>query len=291
MSRLRLDPAEGSIRGTLGPETIAVQLEGGASRHRRTQLGAVALVDVEWVLESSAYDYFMAFYRARTAHGSLPFQLDLVLNKAAVAEYTAYFVPGSIELVGVKGSARIVSAQLEVVPLAENTIADLGLVYYRDAEAAAPGPLNMNLLHASLNFGGGVIQHNSFGWHSFYSDQWAADSIVASWRAGAGNLAIAGLMPSPPTDGNQAPGSFVIYAAESTGIAVLPPASGYAFLTSGWKQGDLFTVIIKGGYAHHFWTVGDSVRLLASYPVPAANWRFGGSIISGKITDIKLAVF
>jgi hypothetical protein len=128
MAKLKLDPAQGSYSGKLGAESIAVQSAGGASRYRRDQLGAAAIAEMEWVLEADAYDYFMAFYRSSTEHGSSPFTLDAILNKAAIAEYTAYFVPGSIALAGVRGTAFVVTANLEILPLAENHAADLALI-------------------------------------------------------------------------------------------------------------------------------------------------------------------
>lgn len=128
MSKLKLDPAQGSYSAKLGPETIATQLAGGRSRYRRDQLGATAIAAVEWVLDAGGYDYFMAFHRQSTAHGSLPFTLDAHLDKAPLAEYTAYFIPDSVELAGVKGTAYVVTAQLEIVPLAENVGADNALI-------------------------------------------------------------------------------------------------------------------------------------------------------------------
>lgn len=128
MSKLHLDPAQGSLSGKHGAEHVAVQLAGGASRMRRDQLGAAALVDIEWYLDAAGYDYLMAFYRASAAHGSLPFTLDLVLDKAALAEYTARFVPDTLALSAVKGTCYIVGAQIEVIPLAENNAADLALI-------------------------------------------------------------------------------------------------------------------------------------------------------------------
>lgn len=127
MTKLRLDPAEGSYSAKLGPETLAVMLDGGASRTRRLQLGAAAIVSVEWFMESMAYDYFMAFYRLTTGHGSLPFEVDLILNKAAIAEYIAKFVPDTIEL-NKKGGVFIVTAQLEILPLAENAVTDAATI-------------------------------------------------------------------------------------------------------------------------------------------------------------------
>lgn len=126
--KLMLDAAQEGFNSKSGSEVTAVQLEGGASRFRRTQLGAAALISVTWYLRSDQYTYFMAFYRLRTGHGSLPFQVDVIHDSGQIATYTAHFVPGSPELPQINGTVYIVQAQLEVIPLPENPAADLAII-------------------------------------------------------------------------------------------------------------------------------------------------------------------
>jgi hypothetical protein len=300
MSKLLLDPAQGSYSARHGPETIAVALAGGRSRYRRDQLGAAAMAQVEWFLAADQYDYLMAFYRSRAAHGSSPFTLDAILDSAPLQEYTAYFVPGTLELSAIQGSVYIVAAQLEVIPKVEDATRDLGLVLYREAEATPAGPLDLTLMNASLSFANGQISHSSFGWHGFYSAQNAADSLVASWRYGTpgvgGTLAIAGLLPFVPVvDGDGSgygAGAKVIYARnDSNTVSHLSPTAGFQVVALGLAIGDQYTVIIKDGVAYHYRTVGDSVEFLVAHAAAAGNYRFGGQLFSGRISDVKLAVF
>lgn len=293
MSKLQLPAAlaQEGFSATLGAETVAVQLEGGKSRTRRVQLGAAALVNVQWFCTASQYDYLMAFYRARAGHGSLSFTLDLILDRASAAEYSAKFVPGTLGL-EVNGTAYIVSAQLEVIPLPENTAADLGRVLYREAQALLAQPAAVTLMHASLSYADGQIISSGAGWHGFYSTE-VGTSFVATWRMGVGAMAIAGLYPYvPAVDGaDPAAGALPIYASNSGGLVYLPPASGYVALGSGlWQPGDQFTVIFKDGYVYYFRTLGDSEDLLAAHPAAAGNYRFAGILYSSKITDIKFAI-
>jgi len=114
MSRIRVRPSRASYSVARGAETLAVKLDGGASRFRRDILSAAFLVDVEWQLDVSGYNYINAFYRTTIVHGSLPFTINLILDQAALVEYTAKIIPGTFRLTRQEGLLYVVSAQLEV---------------------------------------------------------------------------------------------------------------------------------------------------------------------------------
>lgn len=300
MSKLRLEAAlaQEGFSVTFGPEAIAVQLDGGKSRQRRVQLGAAALVNAQWFCTAHEYDYLLAFYRARAAHGSQPFTLDMILDEAPIAEYTAQFVPGTLSLTEIRGTVYIAGAQLEVIPLPENQTADLALVLYREAEVAQPGPLTLNVTSAALAVSGNSITSNPpQAWHIFYSTEFAADSVVASWRQPSSSVAaVAGLIPFiPAADGDPngyTPGGKVLYVLDSSNnVSYLPPGLGFNQIAVGLHAGDLYTVIIKDGVVYYYRAIGDSVEFLASSAAAAGNYRFGGQILRSKISDIKLAVF
>lgn len=130
MSKLRLDPAQGSYSASIGAESVSVQLEGGKSRTRRTQLGAASIASVEWYLIDVEYQYLMSFYRAATEHGSESFTADLILDHSDIEEYECRFVPGTLELGGIRGTAYIVSASLEIIPLPEDREFDLAVISF-----------------------------------------------------------------------------------------------------------------------------------------------------------------
>lgn len=294
MSKLRLDPSQESHSVAFGNEVIATTLAGGKSRFRRDQLGAIALVPVEWYLTASQYDYIMAFYRVRTAHGSLSFTLDLILDGSALAEYTAYFVPGTLKLAEVRGSVYIVSAQLEVLPRAENAAADLGLVIYPEAMLAAAGALTINVMSANLVVSGNTITQNAAGtWQVFYTSQSATDSFIASWRSQSGSEWVAGMLPFVPSSNGDpngySPGGQIIYRQASGSHTYLPPASGFTALPA--SVGDQYAVMIKDGFVYYFRSDGDEAKLLAVQLIPAGTYRFGGQMFSGTLTEIKLATF
>lgn len=128
-SKLRLDPAQDGYSAKPGPETLAVQLEGGKSRFRRMQLGAAVIIQVQWFLTAAQYDYLMAFYRLRTAHGSQAFAIDVISDTSGIQTYDpAHFVPDSLQLGEIRGLVYIVSAQIEVIPQAENGVTDLATI-------------------------------------------------------------------------------------------------------------------------------------------------------------------
>src|SRR5690242_15106844 len=81
-----------------GNEVISVELDGGGPRMRRDKIGAVAVANVKWDCHQARYDYLKAFHRTATAKGSLPFNIDLVLDNSVPTTYKVRFVPDSFNL-------------------------------------------------------------------------------------------------------------------------------------------------------------------------------------------------
>lgn len=113
---------------TPGPEVVEVQLDGGLAKKRRDILNAATRVSVGWMMSSTEFDYFMAFYKTTTKSGSLPFTIDLVIDSHATAIYTATFVAGSCKWQAAGGGIFSVTADLDVEAIARDATADAALV-------------------------------------------------------------------------------------------------------------------------------------------------------------------
>jgi len=135
-----IPPNQNSYRVKDGETTIAVKLDGGASRYRRDILNAYYTVDCEWRLSQDDYQYFRAFYNTETTSGSLPFLIDLITDEADLTEHEAQFIPDTIQLSVYNGAYFTVRAQLEVKPIPRDATLDATLVmlfseYGGDVEA------------------------------------------------------------------------------------------------------------------------------------------------------------
>lgn len=115
--RFLLRPGKGSYSVDFPKESHRVELDGGPGRYRRDILNGSFMVDCQWVLTPTQYDYAMAFYRTQTQRGSLPFEIYLIVDDSVLGERTAYFVPGTLKLVSQEGFAQTISATLEVLHL------------------------------------------------------------------------------------------------------------------------------------------------------------------------------
>ena len=116
LPKLWLRPVRDDYNVTPGNTVVSTQLDGGASRQRKDQAGATAIVPVSWILGPADYDYIQAFYRTAIDEGSLPFLLDLLWEKSTPIEYTVQIVPSTFQLTKQEGLAYFVSATLEVFP-------------------------------------------------------------------------------------------------------------------------------------------------------------------------------
>lgn len=116
MDKLAILPSSSGYSVTYANESLAVKLDGGASRYRKDILGAWSLVDVTFTVTSNVYQYLMAFYVRATERASEPFLIDLVLDADLLTEHQANFIPGSLRLTEHSGDFFVLSAQLEVKP-------------------------------------------------------------------------------------------------------------------------------------------------------------------------------
>lgn len=119
--KLIFPPENSSYKVTDGEEVAAIKLAGGASRYRKDILNSTSIVEAEWICNALKLEYLRAFYRSVTVSGSLPFLVDLTIDKAYRTEHTAYFVPNTMSLVKLGPSKYQVTANLEIYPI-ENDV-------------------------------------------------------------------------------------------------------------------------------------------------------------------------
>lgn len=109
-----------------GTTTISTQLEGGAPKYRADVGNASANVDVTWIVNGFSYQYLRAFYNTGTSSGSLPFTIQLYLDKSTLTNHLAYFVPGTFSVSSIEaGPWFTVSASLNVTPINPVSAADV----------------------------------------------------------------------------------------------------------------------------------------------------------------------
>jgi len=131
MPTLALPPDYSSYTVTDGVETISVKLKGGASRYRKDILNSTSTVDCQWTLTAGQYEYWRAFYRTATVSGSIPFLCPLTLDRSGVKNFKCYFVPSSISVSDMEGDVIfIIQAQLEVVPIPADPLADAAIIAF-----------------------------------------------------------------------------------------------------------------------------------------------------------------
>lgn len=128
MVKLYVQPESAGYAVERGSEVLSVALDGGASKLRRDVLNASFKVNVSFVLDPTEYNYLNAFFRTATEHGSLPFEIDLILDNTTLTEYTARFVPDTFKLTAQKGLTYYVGAVLEVESLPDNATADQAII-------------------------------------------------------------------------------------------------------------------------------------------------------------------
>lgn len=112
--KIALPVDNNSYNVNFGNNVLSTALEGGASRFRKDLIGATHLGSVQWTTDVAGYRYLMAFWRTSLDYGSLPMIIDLVIDDAEVAEYTARIVPGTFGLKSQSGLEYVVGCQLEV---------------------------------------------------------------------------------------------------------------------------------------------------------------------------------
>lgn len=96
---------------------MSVSLPGGVPRVRRDMIGVSSLVTAQWTLSKDRYDQLMAFYRTALRNGVNPFEIDLILDGAALERHHAQIIPGTFSLAEVSGGRYVVRTELEVYQL------------------------------------------------------------------------------------------------------------------------------------------------------------------------------
>lgn len=151
MEKLVISPDSVGYTTLDGEEVVSIQLDGGASRTRRDKIGASSFVNCRWSLNALQYLYLRAFYNTATAKSSIPFLVDLLIDKPDVVEHVARFVPGSWSLAETRGRGYFVEARLEVDPVAIDEEFDEALIeFYGIYEDDLP--LFLNDLEQFVNF-------------------------------------------------------------------------------------------------------------------------------------------
>jgi hypothetical protein len=112
--RLLLRPESASYSVKYGAEAVNIDLDGGAGRYRLDIINASKKVNAQWILDSTEFEYLMAFYRSVANRGATTFQIELIIDGSDIGEVDAHFVPDSFELVAQRGLAYTVAAQLEI---------------------------------------------------------------------------------------------------------------------------------------------------------------------------------
>lgn len=135
MQKFTIPPESESYSVKDGLSFVSVALEGGLSRRRADVVNTASKAKVSWSFDRPEYDYFRAFFDTATMKGSLPFTLDLVVDKHYRQEYICAFIEDTLELSELSGHSYRVTAELEVIPKRPDHVANQALV---DSYATTP---------------------------------------------------------------------------------------------------------------------------------------------------------
>jgi hypothetical protein len=114
LPKLHLTAPEDNYSFQDGESVLRAQVGAGPSRSRLDMLGAPIMLSVTLVLDGTGYQYWRAFYRSQIAEGSLPFIMDLIIDRPELEEHEVKLIPGSSGLGARRGEAYQVPLQLEV---------------------------------------------------------------------------------------------------------------------------------------------------------------------------------
>ena|SRR3569833_1489523 len=106
----------GNYEGQFAEQVLYQKLKGGAGRYRLDLLNSTHLVSVAVNLSPQAYRYWKAFYRQSISYGSLPFQVQLILESDQPTLHTVNIIPGSMKLARLAGLSYTLQMTLEVTP-------------------------------------------------------------------------------------------------------------------------------------------------------------------------------
>lgn len=134
LTQFAIPPDQATYSVKDGKEVVATKLDGGAARYRRDILGSTSRVSVQWTVGPEKYRYIRSFFRAIVESGSLPFNIDLILDDIYLTTHKSYFVPDSMTLVSQMGLTYVVTAELEVCPAPVSIYAVDYVTFYNEFE-------------------------------------------------------------------------------------------------------------------------------------------------------------
>ena len=121
MLKISHTPLQEGYAVALGNGVSGIQTQGGSARLRRTVLGSVDEVNVVWELSFDEYEDLIFTVEHQLARGTVPFRIDLVIDKGDLTEYKAVIAEDTFGLTGIEGLTYTVGATLLVQrpPLAQ----------------------------------------------------------------------------------------------------------------------------------------------------------------------------
>lgn len=137
LEKLNLLPDQSGYAYSPENELVSIKLDGGLSRSRKDITGAASKVDVKWIFTLEEFQYFQAFFSFVTSRGALSFLLDLLLDRPETEEFTCKFVPNTLVVTN-EGLARMVSAQLEVLPKPDLVLDEIIVALYGRSDMLDP---------------------------------------------------------------------------------------------------------------------------------------------------------
>lgn len=150
MVKIAITPSTAGYSVGTGGDVVSQHLDGGKPKLRRDVLGAVRPVNVQWFVGVGGFQYLQTFFHGTTQGGSLPFEIDLIMDQPTLTEHQATFVPNSFELVGVKGLRHEVVASLYAVPIPRDADFDAAFAELYAIYGEGLGPL-LNILEDTAN--------------------------------------------------------------------------------------------------------------------------------------------
>lgn len=124
LPKLGIIPDASGYRVDYGNTVVVTPLVGGPPRIRADYDDTVAIINLQWTIQSADFDALMAFYRTATDKGANPFLMDLILDSSSLTEYTVQFVEKTFKLTQQFGLTFVVNASVYVSPLPPDSIND-----------------------------------------------------------------------------------------------------------------------------------------------------------------------
>lgn len=160
MLKLPYCPTQAGYAAEFADGVISATLDGGMPFRRLDIAGSPHKVSASWTLAYDDYCAFMGFYRLWTRNPD-DFLIDLILETPEPMEYQVSFVPGTMRLTGINGNARMVSAQLDVLPAfldpCEDVCAGIAVI---NAYLGPDACETIEIIHNAVNGGGMSVTGN-----------------------------------------------------------------------------------------------------------------------------------